>query len=350
MSCDKNNSDMNTLDKNIYVENEMNGWEEQNEDGYFDAILPVVDKTNHSITMNTAGTITEELIFEAMDGGRSLKVSGPVNGADMKLIRLMCGCCLDEEQIYTPEECILYLDLKDALIRKSKHAYYVNSFVDDILCINQNNVIPDYMFENSYLQELILPDTITKIGIGAISLSYSHDAKSLQSIVIPASVDSICINAFGYQDALTSITFTPSSKLTYIGPTVFSDCKALEHIEIPEGVVTIGDDIFYKCNNLKNVTIPSTIRNIDVLYYGYLFRNLPSVINIKYLPPKGAITNVSIEDQLTGDSYNVKYNLINLTLDKSWFVDDPEVPSRKAVEGNNVSWIGKTWKSITKYN
>ena len=107
----------------------------------------------------------------------------------------------------------------------------------------------------SQLKKIAIPNSVTKIGIGAFA-----DCKSLTSITIPNSVTEIGDEAFSGCEALTSITI-PNS-VTEIGNSAFEGCKALTSITIPNSVTEIGAWAFSDCKALTSVTIPNSVTEI----------------------------------------------------------------------------------------
>jgi len=89
---------------------------------------------------------------------------------------------------------------------------------------------------------------LTSIGERAF-----YNCSALESIVIPANVESICSYAFYDLNTLTSVTFEEGSKLKSIGEGAFKYCDALESIVIPASVETIGQAAFAFCSALKTV-------------------------------------------------------------------------------------------------
>ena len=124
------------------------------------------------------------------------------------------------------------------------------------------------------LKKVILPNTLTSIGAEAFEKS------GLQSIEIPASVETIEEAAFQGCTALTTVTFEKGSQLKTIGGMsgpkgAFSECTALTAIEIPASVETIEEAAFFGCTALMTVTFEkgSQLKTIGgdylaKIYYG----------------------------------------------------------------------------------
>ena len=138
-------------------------------------------------------------------------------------------------------------------------------------------------------QNTVIPNTVKTIAVSAFG-----DCIGLTSINIPASVESIEIYAFNSCTGLTSITVesdnpvydsrngcnaiieTKTNKLivgcqstvipntvTRIEEVAFYGCSTLTAIDIPNSVTSIGESAFFDCTGLTTVTIPNSVRLIE---------------------------------------------------------------------------------------
>lgn len=122
--------------------------------------------------------------------------------------------------------------------------------------------IGEYAFDsNKELQSVIIPNSVTSIELSAFG------ASKLSSVEIPNSVTSIGASAFVMCESLTSAKLPAS--LTSIEGGTFMYCTKLELIEIPETVKSIGTRAFYYCSSLKTVTIPSSVTEFGEVVWRY---------------------------------------------------------------------------------
>lgn len=123
--------------------------------------------------------------------------------------------------------------------------------------------------------EYTMPQSV--ITIGDLAFTYS----TFTHIELPEGVTSIGYDSFESCRNLVSITL-PNSLIT-IGRYAFSRCEKLEEIVIPNNVISIEDQAFYYCQSLNNVTIGSGVTTIGQ----YIFRdcfNISSIYNYASTP------------------------------------------------------------------
>lgn len=108
--------------------------------------------------------------------------------------------------------------------------------------------IRNYIFSNTALTNITIPNNITSIGFSAF-----QECINLTSITIPNSITSIEPQTFYKCTNLTSVEI-PNS-VTSIGMTAFGYCSNLTSITIPDSVTQFGYYSFGYCGNLKSVTI-----------------------------------------------------------------------------------------------
>jgi len=166
-------------------------------------------------------------------------------------------------------------------------------------------------FRESNITSIIIPDSVTSIGINAffgcssltnvtignsvtsIGASAFASCTGLSSIVIPNSVTSIGQNAFNFCTSLTSVTI--GNSVTSIDNGAFSGCTSLTSIIIPNSVTNISSGAF-NGTALINITIPNSVTTIG----SNAFSNNNSLMNIIFLNP----TPPQIGSSFINDHYN----------------------------------------------
>ncbi len=171
----------------------------------------------------------------------------------------------------TTEGTLKELDLTNANIVAGGDPYFKQYFNYS----TADNTIGDHMFENSTLQKISLPQTVTVIKGNSFTGS-----TQLSDITIPESVYSIGDLAFKSCTSLTEFTFP---NVTKIAGEVLSGCTSLKVVHIPSTVTSIDYMAFANCNNLAEIRSAAE----DAPSVGYnAFQNV-STSDTKIYVPKG---------------------------------------------------------------
>ncbi len=164
-------------------------------------------------------------------------------------------------------------------------AFYLNSNIVSITIPDSITCIGDWAFsECTSLTNVNIGNGVTSIG------NYAFDGcTSLESITIPNSIKKIGDHAFGgctsleyneYDNGyylgnksneylvligaksndITSCQISINTKFIY--DSAFLGCVNLTSINIPDGIISIGNLAFYYCTNLTNISIPNSIISI----------------------------------------------------------------------------------------
>ena len=119
----------------------------------------------------------------------------------------------------------------------------------------------------SGLQKVIVPDIAAWCGINFLDVPfnnshhiYSDENTEITDLVIPNSVTRIGSYAFWGCSGLTSVTI-PNS-VTSIGSLAFLGCSGLTSVTIPNSVTSIGNQAFWNCSGLTSITIPNSVTSI----------------------------------------------------------------------------------------
>ena len=122
-------------------------------------------------------------------------------------------------------------------------------------CVTQQRTKPADTQTGEPLQEVYLPDTITKIGAyafgGCIALTIIH---------LPEHLDTLSDHIFSGCTSLENITLPETLKI--IAGYAFYDCRNLKKLVLPETVTQIGKYACYNCRTLETINIPKATENL----------------------------------------------------------------------------------------
>lgn len=156
--------------------------------------------------------------------------------------------------------------------------------------------IATYAFTSCALTNLVIPDSITNIGMFAFAY-----CGRLTGAALGNGLTSIGNSAFYNCTSLTNLTM--GKRITRVGNSAFDLCKSLFSVSIGSGVTTLGAYAFHSCTNLSRVIIPRGFTTFEYQPFGscqnlkqvYFLGNVPlaadgnvflynSVATIYYLP------------------------------------------------------------------
>ena len=115
------------------------------------------------------------------------------------------------------------------------------------------------------IKKVELPETVTKIdsAFGGGNIGY-HFTEMIE-INIPDGVVTIGDDTFFDCTSLSSITIPDS--VTSIGSSAFKECSSLSSVTIPDSVTSIGYSAFQGCTSLSSITIPDRVADIGNLAF-----------------------------------------------------------------------------------
>ena len=253
------------------------------------------------VNVEVAGSLPEHIGFGNQFKHKSLKLSGQLNGDDIRYVREMAGIDMNG----MPTAGVLTdLDFSQASIVKGGGSYY-NKFT------TTTNVISESMFEGCKIEKVAVSETATAIrdraffGCPLMDLkipeqiaeigSLTFKGTQLSSVRIPASTTKMALDSFYDMTTLKEIQVdaenqefksidnvlfskdgkslllfpygkegtrynTPNGVVS-IGEQAFGGTN-LKIVSLGEGVEEIGDYAFFNLGSLESVSLPSTLKKI----------------------------------------------------------------------------------------
>lgn len=215
------------------------------------------------IVLSKAGTLSQ--MVGDITQVTSLKVSGPVNGSDLRTIHEMCGMDFDHN---TTQGKLDSLDLTDADIVKGGKSYYKNTETGESF-YTQDNVLGRSGLEGCFsLTYVALPKTLQDVGIRAFA------SCPLKEICIDESDDWLtAIDGVLYTKDLTVMKGFPAERFKA------SDCfqapeglreipeycmmlGQMGEVDLPSTVETIGHQALFSCEQLSRVVLPAALKSL----------------------------------------------------------------------------------------
>lgn len=280
-----------------------------------------------TVTLTTAGTLQSSIANSGYSTTNvtELVVTGPLNGADLKVIR-------DLTTTGNVTKLRLTKDGKNATIVGGDPTNYYGSYT-----ASKDNVLPAYLFYNSKLTNIYLPNTITSIESNCFG-----NSKQLVDLSIPASVTSVSSSFVNNCSALTTL-YVGSGSSSYDalnGVLYTKDLKTL--VRYPEGltatsfsvrsgVTAIASHAFYNAK-LTSISLPTTLQSIGSSTFAYS--------SIKTLSIPASVTSVattSFSSMSSLTSFSVASGSSTLSTDTRGALFDKDKTILKAYPLGNTS-------------
>lgn len=230
---------------------------------------PVV--TDLAVELSEAGTLANLLTAEQQATLTTLKVSGPINALDLRLIREMAG---SDEHYDVTTGMLTSLDLSDADIVADADLYYAihpSSAPDNPIYLtiysttmDATGMLPPLAFQGCHIEHIDLPKSLVTIASAFCGCPLKGE------LVIPEGVTHIRDYAFEGCSQLESIVL-PSTLQNVgnadpyypyaIGAHAFAGCSALTAINLPEGVTHLGEGTF-EGTGFTSFVVPAMVQTI----------------------------------------------------------------------------------------
>lgn len=170
-------------------------------------------------------------------------------------------------------------------------------------------VVPQYLFTESGKEvagglTVNIPDNVTEMKgnvfkdanyVGSTEYTDAQSNKKIK-LVIPASVKKFGSNIFK-NTSVAEVEFkTPTTARSALtaGSSMFSGCKQLSSVVLPDDLVTTGSSLFLDCTALTEITIPQNVTTIS----GSTFKGCVNLekVNSKQTVGTGAAQTVETSD------------------------------------------------------
>jgi hypothetical protein len=160
-------------------------------------------------------------------------------------------------------------------------------------------------------------------GMTAIPRNFLAKTTELTSIVIPEKIAAIYEGAFS-MSGLTSIDLSKNTAITRVEDDVFSGCKSLSTVKLPNTVTTIGKGTFANCVLLSDFSFINNLPNITSFdsnaFEGCGFVNLTIPSTVVTIGPSAFASNVLLKNLIIEDFKNVKTKMVK-TIGRAAFKD-----------------------------
>lgn len=191
------------------------------------------------VTLTDAGTLSSKIDLGKKFDYTSLKISGPVNGDDIRLIREMAG--RDANGNLTNGR-LRDLDIKEASIVSGGRAYLIENSTE---YISADNALTDKMFYGCSLISIALPDGIRTIGDGVLAM-----CNGLEDIKIRTDET----QNFVLRDGV--VYNSTEDEVISVLPNVMGN------VWFEKGITRLHDYALAGCNHVKSVKLPSLLQYI----------------------------------------------------------------------------------------
>lgn len=166
------------------------------------------------------------------------------------------------EENYAEEIIIPSTFQEFPVIKIKEFAFYQKSRLKSLIILNDILEIEKSAFSNcENLIDVALPETIERIGYNAFDGCKKLVYEKKDGLYYLGNNENKYLYLAKAEKNIARAVVETGCKL--IAPYTFMDCKELEEVKIPVGVISIGRQCFDGCNELKNVLLPKSIEFLD---------------------------------------------------------------------------------------
>ena len=235
----------------------------------------------YTINLTEAGTLEDKIPAEKKNIIEEIKVVGPINGKDIKYLKGMCG----------QDGMLTAIDLSEATIVDGENctanelptgAFQTTTALEHIVLPKNLTAIGSFAFQDSGVEELVLPKTVKELGRDIF-----YYARNLKALSVEAGNP-----VFDSRDNCNAIIETANNTLrigcvntvipttvTALGELCFSGKPGLKEIEIPNSVTSIGKCAFWADTDLTKVKMPTGLTDLGGSPFGACDRITSIVID-----------------------------------------------------------------------
>ena len=151
--------------------------------------------------------------------------------------------------------------LDDSVTSLGKECFMNCTDLKDVRLSKGLTTIPYCAFQNTAIENIIIPKNIVSLEEGAFYQCYK-----LKTVVIPEGVLSLGDYVFADCRLLTEIKMP--ANMESLGSQAFLNCTSLIECIVPEGISSIKQKTFHNCVNLTSLSLPSTLTTLSGAFYG----------------------------------------------------------------------------------
>lgn len=186
----------------------------------------------HTIQLETPGTLSQILSEQEAMCTTHLKLVGPINGDDIRLLRRMAGAT-DAMLPNVPTGTLIHLDLTDVSLVEDNTVYYSTGAYESwglpTGSLNLTKPISDTDWENLGKY----------VGYVREGFTYTRNSEGM---------------------VIKNLCALPGR----ISDNMFKDCISLQEILLPSGIEMIGQSAFFGCTSLLRVVFPESVSAVKM--------------------------------------------------------------------------------------
>lgn len=160
------------------------------------------------------------------------------------------------------EPTLTSITLPETVTTIGENAFYRQAKLTELPLGDNITQVGDYAFSGTGVKELVLSHVCWDRGMSLFS-----DCRELTSITLPEGMEVLPESFVSGCKSLKEVRLPAS--LRRIGQSAFSRCSALESISLPDGLQEIENSVFFQCSSLKSISLPEGLQRLEgSVFYG----------------------------------------------------------------------------------